>query len=895
MRHTDWCRIRWTPTSDPGAAAALIPLARTMLGQMMQGLQLVGQRTGILRRELPDGSTITVRYDGTTPMIDIDVPPEEAEEPRASLFNLWVPRGFVVYPAWSGTPFGVGLPIINDDTIGPYAPGNLSPGIDPARWTPGGPCGEVLVSPDQDAGYPLQADIPVPLLYHPTKGPVFRWNLSGSFDDRDHDGPWQAYRLELARWVAHYADEDIAQQQVLFEGVNAARATSGTTAATLRPRGLGRPAEIMASIMDAAGSTDATSPSYPATYTTPANRLTKDGYTIDWAQAAFPSFARDDLYGLAELRAAGDAAAALSAWNADPDAQAALTAELGRAVFCDQGYRNGKCAVAIMARDRWLEAGNQAWQSSDLALPPLSWHGFASVNLAWETYPAVYDRANRETAPLVPVIAFTTANGDPWLTYPRSTAPTTADVEPAMGRHIYCRGRSIALAPQGALVWGACAMPVTKVVSGTEQRYDRLVLLAHHPADQAADYTAEGWTRYLRVWWADVPRRALAIDPMQVIVGTDIDDALAWRGGTLIDVGHMPPPSTGGTIPPDAVSSLKYASQWRFSPDGSRAVCLRDYGLMTDYSDLVTSGLAQFDGRWPRAVELVFSTTADDMTVTTVWHDYTAGAFASTHDTGSGTEFEFGALPVAVDYSAGGDLLYAYRAQSVSALAGGSPASGSTEWTYVGIGTAAVRWASDLAQHVQVAASKRTTTQDFRWTGFLQVADVRSAAFVVEGMHPELMAETLEPNPTYISCWPFTESLAHGVRMVRAGALMDERWYPIPDGAVVAPLLSCDVHDVGANAEATYLPLAASANVQTYWAERWGQYVFAYQVSPLPQAVPVRDNDTPDGLCECTVSAWDIADRTHSLAFSELAPRGGHAMASVPMPDHDWLIYTKVL
>ncbi|WP_449426057.1 hypothetical protein, partial [Rhodanobacter lindaniclasticus] len=57
------------------------------------------------------------------------------------------------------------------------------------------------------------------------------------------------------------------------------------------------------------------------------------------------------------------------------------------------------------------------------------------------------------------------------------------------------------------------------------------------------------------------------------------------------------------------------ASQWRFNGDGTRAICLRDYGLLADYSVLyATVGIQTKTGTWPRAVELQFHLTADATT-----------------------------------------------------------------------------------------------------------------------------------------------------------------------------------------------------------------------------------------------------------------------------------------
>lgn len=893
MRHVDWMRTRVTPTSDPEIAAALIPQARLLLGQMMDGLQLVGQRTGVLRRELPDGSTITVSFDGTTPTVEIDTPAGETQEVTGELYNMWVPRGFVVYPAWSDMPYGVGLPIVQDTTAGSQDATNLAPGLDRARWTPGGPCGEVLVSADESAGYPRAVDTPVPLLYHPTKGPVFRYTGRTVLDARVLAGPWQPYRLELAPFGSVEQGANPGEQRTLLELANAARVAAGQPAATQRLRGFGRPAEIMASIMDAAGSAAETAEAYPPTYKTPADRLTKDGYPADWTLAALTSFTRADIYGAHELRATNGSAGAVAGWQADPTANALLIGDYGAGLVADTGAVNGYRALALMSRDRWIAAGNMSWQSADVRLPPLSWHGFASLNLAWETYPATYDRTNRATAPLVPLYAFTSAQGDPWLNYPRNPAPHSYDLEPALGRHVYSRGRAIALAPDGALVWGACTQ---RVVRADASIVDRLILLAHHPADQASDYTHQGWTRYLRVWWADVPPRTLDLDPQQVICGTDATDPLSWRGGEMIDVGHMPAPSTGGNVGPGVVSSLKLASQWRFSPDGSKAVCLRDFGLYTDYSSLTTvDGLESHNGMQPRAVELTFTAGIDSLTTTVVFHDFTAGVttpprYAVYGDHG---ETEYPVTPIAVDYDRDGGLLYAF-------IASRQWGSLSNSWvtTYAGVGRASAQWVADLANVVTVGSDRASDGVNFApvSVGTL-VADVRRGAFVVDGMRPRVLYADAggggTANPDYASCWPFTTALVHGMRMFLDGALVDEHWYPVPDGAVIAPEMACNVHEAGSSAAQVYLPLAAPT--QVHWAERFGQYVFTAQCSPVPLTVRVRDNAIPDGLCDCTVSAWDIADRSHWMTFADLNPRGGHAVASVPLPANDWLIYAKVV
>lgn len=874
----------WWLMADPGVSPAAVAYARKLVGTM--------QDTGVPQafRRLDDGSTVHVRLVNGIPKVTITAPPTKGPPPRLDTTDLWVPRGLVVYPAWAAAPFGVGLPIVQYTTFGPYDPENLAPGLNPNRWTAGGPCGEVLLSPDENAGYPRDwRDVVVPLLYHPTKGPVFEWTGAGSYDARQPDGAWKAYRMELAPLVANYPDESAEQAAALFEAINDHRAGAGQTVLNLLPRGHYRPAKIMASIMLTAGSTAETSASYPETYTTSADRLTKDGYSAELAYGAFTGWARGDNPTAYELRASGGTPSSLVAgWAADGPSNSVLTLDVGRAAFGDVGYRGGYWCADVISRTRWIEAGNCSWQSSDAELPPLSWHGFASVNLAWETYPATYDVDHYTTAPLVPLYAFTSTAGDCWLSYPRAAAPALADTEPAMGRHIYCRGRSIAAAPRGGLVWGACLQ--------TFGGGDRLIALVHHPEDQPTDYTSEGWTRYLRVWWCDIPRREhLRADPQRTICGEDASDAWGWKGGELIDVGHMSPPP-GGSVPAGAASSLKVASQWRFNGSGTRAICLRDYGLLADYSVLyATVGIQTQTGTWPRAVELQFDLTAETTTTTLTFHGYTAGAFAPTqmiagpldsHDDPGTPVYQHGAVPVAVDYDGQGNVVYAFTAEIAS-----FNHTGDISYSYIGTGPAAATYASDLDNRVLHGAALKTAGSNFRPSGVL-VADVISGTFVGEGVRPRIDAAT--GDDTGAACYPFTANPVHGVRMWRGGALLDESWYAAPDGAVFSLASVCD-NSIGSSVVFVELPLAASRNVQCYLADRLGARVFSTQVAPLPLALRFLDAAPADATCGCRVEIHAVANNSHAMTYAELNPRGGRAVSSVPLPDADWLIYAKVV
>lgn len=869
------------------AAQAVTPdqlaIARKLVGAMLE------QDVMAHRQVLADGTEIRVLIVDGMPKVVI-TSRASAQEQAAEATDLWVPRGFVVYPAWQGAPGGVGLPIVANGAYGPYDPPNLAPGLDVSLWTPGGPCGEVLLSQDTDAGYPTnQAALTVPLLFDPVKGPVFRWAGDGMYDARDVESAWKAYRMELDAPRAHYADEDVGSMNGMLEAVNAYRVANSMVALTLTPRGYYHAGAVMVSIMQAAGSTDATNAAYPANYGTPDDRLTKDGFSATLMGTGIASFNRGDNPTAFELRAlGGTAASTLDAWKAVPAANNTLLADVGRAAFTDVGYRGGYWAVDVVSRTRWIEAGNCIWQGSDTGLPVLSWHGFASVNLAWETYPAQYDVSHYTTAPLVPQLAFTDANGDCWLNYPRSAAPAVADVEPGMSRHIYARGRAIALAPRGGLVWGASVVRNGNV--------DRLIALVHHPEDQPADYTTNGWTRYLRVWWCDIPRRdALRADPQLTICGEDASDPWGWKGGEQLDMGHMPPPSYGTSFPPVDAMSLKYASQWRFSSDGTRAVCMRDYGGYTDYMQLyAVIGISSAVGLPARAVELVFTPAGDSTTTSITWHDYANAIFAAprpiagpldTTDTVPGAMFEYRLSASAVDFAADGSLVYAYVgsiADAVSDLA----------YYYAGIGPAGTEYASDLTHRVLTGAGRKTASQNFVPSG-IQVADVPAAAFSSDGTRPRFNQS--DGSSTDPACFPFTAELVQGVRMMRAGTLLDETWYPAPDGVVFSGLGICDNSPPGSNVAVVLLPLASSRTVQAYYAERFGNYVFCTQVSPVPQAVSVLDAPPSDATCGCQVEIHKLAANSHLMALGEWNPRGGRAFASVPLPNHDWLIYAKAV
>ena len=895
--------------------AELIQFARKAMGELLEYAQPMGLQVVKREHHLNDGSIVEVSFDGTTPIATIH--PAPPAEPTGSQppVNFWMPRGFVVLPAWGDAPFGIGLPVVPDAGGGPYDPINTAPGMAKERWTVGGVCGEVLLSPDLRAGYPVSpVVVTVPLLFHPTRGPVMHWQGKGMLDAREPDGAWLPYRIELEPPAQHYADESPATMVALFEAINDARTTALKPALNLPPRGYYHPGQVMCSIMQAAGTTDATSASYPPTYLTPHDRLTKDGYAALMEDRAFTGWDRTDGLLGAELRAAGSVASAMATWGGDPGDAAALVADYQLGATLDAGERGGFLCASIESRDRWIQAGNQSWQSSDPALPPLSWFGFASLNLAWETNPARYD-PDSTTQPIIPRVAFTTANGDCWMTYPRSATDDPALKEPAMSRHVFARGRAIALAPRGGLVWAAALANVALETGSV----DRLIALVHHAEDQGS--AVSGQVRYLRVWWCDIPPRGqLRADPQSVICGEDLADPWGWRGGELFDLGVMPDPPSG-FVASAGVNSLKYASQWRFAPDGSRAVCLRDYGAQADYQSDAIGNLEALFTNHSRTVELVFGLLSDELVTNVTFHGYTPSQDAAplllpddkpplTTDElvaiGGGTAalYDAGAYPVAVDYDDQNFLIYAFQVTLFTSAFIGEETGFARQlsYQYLGIGSASAGRLSDLTGRALCGVSFKTPSQDMELT-VAAVIDVRQAAFTASGMRPRFAADiahlpgdaSVQPaDPTGVACNYFTAAPVNGVRLFHNGALVDERWYGNPDGALWWPVARCS--KTGDSLQVS-LPPAISANVQGYYAARFGQFVLSYQVAPVPNAVLVLPEEPADDDCDCHLTQAELAGgiSLHWLSSSELAPRGGAASASVNLPPADWLIYSKVV
>lgn len=935
-RHTGWLRWRIAEDTPPEVADRMKPAGRKLLGALMNQLALSGNRQGLMRQTLPDGSQLTARFDGTTPIVEI-VASEAALEAEEDTSNLWLPRGFVVYPLTVDHPYGVGLPVVPVGEDTPYARANMDPGLDWARWTDDGALGELLLSRDRDAGYPdaTEARETAPLLYHPTRGPTFAWpGADGRYDTRPYKAPWTAYRISF--------QAPTGAGRAMFERCNAHRQSVGVDPLQPWPRGAYRVGQVTAEILARNGLAHH-SRAFPPTYQTSYEREAKDGYPYDMSIGVntapsytaplpgepdpYPSwftiadYGRAHVYGGSEnIATAEDESDAFDQWLGSAPHKANIEGGNwnGDRTFFDGGVRGGTFVQGFARRSNWIAAGNGQFHSDRAEIPPLTWHTFAGMNLAWETWPIGWDGEH-----LTKSADFTVAGGGGcWLAYLRTPAVDDTDADnpcdkqvPALGRHLYMRGRAIALAPRGGLVLGAGILRRPSVEDRDD--IDRVIVLVHHPEDQPSDWK-EGMTRYLRVWYADVVVRDLLVDPDQTICGeaSDTYNTLPWRGGELVDVGVMPDAPIPDLETEDT-NALKYSALWRFARDGSKAVALRDFSSVAQYEDRFagTTETTLYYGGYPRAVVLSFSEASDGaLVVVQSWAPWAEGDYRTAASipgvlTPEGTAIsEHNPVPLAADFDDAGTVIYAFYGDYQFT----GPDLLPVTVRCMGVGDITTRGPSDFSYYVLASTDVGLPEIDFRGTtGIGVVADVRTGGFAIDGTRPRFRypagwttsSAGSGANPNYVKCKAFTTEAVHGLRLFQAGSLLDEAWYACEDGAVIELWDLCDGSTAGTPTHYLMdLPSSASAMVQCWHAQRGDDWVLCAQLSPQPGLVLVRDNDDPDNAgvhhCDCQTSYDDYATRTHLMASTELAPRGGLVQSSFPLPagaDAGWFFYARAV
>lgn len=900
-RHTGPARFVGIPSHDDGRVRSE---ARRLLGQLMGQLAIGGIKVGKWERTLPDGTRLVARFDGSTPIVHA-YPPQGVtieEEPEGSA-AVWVPRGFVLYPAAPAAPTGWGLPVVQitanaEGTHTPYDPINTDPGLDVDRWTAGGPLGQVLLSTDVNAGYPELRDgwQYAPLMYTPENG------LEPDEDAEPIEtGPRAAYRLALNPFdeaLPPLADDAraamVAFRRGIFERVNTHRLGIGRDELFMPLRGRFDSAQATADMMAGTGVLGHFSERWPPTYRTPDDRAMHDGLCSTALAFARPSpDSRNsntfenitctaflptpligvdpngvDILSIPTPGPAVTATVAFEAWINSPIHRALIESAAadmqdGRACITQVGWRGAFAAQHFLPHDQWLGCGNRTWNSRHDEIPPISWHGFPALNLAWETMPGQPAASPADPGPFETVFPFASLASDP--SYPAASVPityvrTSWDGETqasSLTRGIFARGRCVALAPRNGLVWAAAVQKLEAV--GQATRY-RLVALTHHVEDQPEDRKLHGCTRYLRVWWVDMPDLTVfEANARSFIRGEfgaedegfawdDVNSPYSWQGGVLVDVGRM------GSASPNR---LKYDSQWVFDSEGRNAACLRAIGRYDQYDSERPSSYRYWVITTPGSALVTLALTDDpgDGIAPVVTH-YPAPASVATRQIEDvypgGMEADMVGRVVAVGYDRNDLLRFAFEFYYTLEAPFGSIFSPD------GIQPPTPHFASfgfnanyDWLPSLQLPAGGTTMySRSFRAFAdeaaagadelyvphHLTVLDMRDDVAVAVGIQQRGHASAYDDfnaivivteNADYEQCWPESSAEFINVRAWRNGARIGDRWYSNPDNSLPLndPEQMCYRTSDAIYANWLLLPLTSCPLVQPSYVRRGDDWI----------------------------------------------------------------------
>lgn len=932
MRYTFPARIELR--GDRALAGLFISNARALLGGLMQDLAEAKIRSGRVEKRITDDVVIRAEYDGTLARITITARERGGYKPPTT-FEVWVPRGIVVYPASDAAPRGWGLPVQLDTTGGAtqFDAINRAPGLDVARWTPGGALGQVLLTDAEDAAYPQRSAIVVPALYTNDYGP----KLTKPYEAAP-TASWRAFRLEFADFAANSPGAGVAEsaaivsnKRAVFTLVNELRDSLSLDPLQLPLRGYYDGGQLYTEIMFETNVLGHFAAQFPATYQTYPERTEKEGFLYPVFHADADSHnkpsgggAENGMANAASATVIGadpngysiyaivpganvDAAAAYAAWLASPPHYANMTSTSFNDFFTTTniGFRGAYAGQQFELRSQWLSAGNRQWISAHDDVPVISWFGFLTQNLAWETWPVAFDNSDDASPPTDPLIVlgpFVDVNGRVWLRYRYgNTTPSavekTNDYVLALDSRIFARGRAIAVAPHGGLVWAAAVQKYESPDADTATVY-RLIALVHHADDNGGDGLTDGMTRYLRVWWCDLPNDGmLPCTPHSQIRGVYgdedegwpwdvVDSPYSWRGGDLVDVG------TTGTGP----DLLKYASQWTFNALGTKASCLRDYGPLASYADLwVPSATSSYNiafGLLPRWLELslvgnAFNPLVASLTV----HAAPAGTALQDYDVGdpSGPWTLF-AYPLAVGYDAGDAVSFCFNVLLVNTAS--TPAVNTSNVYY-----ASFRFDGDYDfvpssvsdGTLYSCAVSRADLGRIAYCDNPSVLDVRDRVVVATGaiqFSQEAPGDIPSLNPEFEPCWVGTSSPVSKIRVWRDGELLlQDATLANPDGVVYAWTALCYTYTTFASHYwiGTQLPLSQSPIVLPAYARTRDAWLLSYLAQPQAHVLLRVTAGSSD--CAPYGGSDTICSPTPGSTFVELADdtavcRGGWATSS---------------
>ena len=842
---------RLTFKGDHAVASKYVGEARALLGDLVRDLGEANIRSGKRQRRYSE-ALIEVTYDGTLARVLIDTSVALTLPPASDRGAMWVPRGFVLYPASDAAPHGWGLPVVQltmegSTLLTPYDTPNIDPGLDVSRWTVGGSLGQVLLTKVPGAGYPTETELLAPAEFSRSYGP--RLSRGQKLVTAETLGAYAAFRLRLTGFKdpqsptqnASEAAAMVAFKRGVFERVNAHRVSIGRDPVDMPLFGFYDSAQITAEILYQSHTLGHFSDRYPSSYRTAEDRLTKDGLRSINVAYANPDSRNENTgentvvrayvepvqigtdpngVGIFDVSSGGpdiNAQQAYDGWIASPPHKAMLE----NAAFDQAGMTGATTTIGqrhnygvehFMRVDGWLSCGNRVFECPD-GLSPISWFGPPSLNLAWETFPCAII-SNNTDAPLSPLYSAFGFNNDTTSVTQYYMTDRDTDYRFGWSRAVYSAGRCIAYAP--GLVWAA---GVHRLGGG---KY-RLVVLTHNNADQPVDVTTNGMTRNLRYYYCDMEAAGGALlSPGSMIRGLyghenegwpwdEVNFAFSWRGGTLVDV---------GTLFGDEADLLKYKSQWVFNSDATSAVCLRDYGPLKGVEPsrrgyatypYLSSGVGSFsDGLFPATVQLNFMHSPDNVTHSLSY---------KTPVTSTAVE------QIAVDFDAAGELIYAYRAfaQSFSGIAGNNFSDplrfrlsfvSLNSYYCVGIGPYGLTEVEQLQHSARLPESEPGVTP-YMWYN-VHVLDVNGAVFIGE-------------RPPASNCFIQTgDNPAISVEL-------------IVDGDRKPPELIANPTDIWLQARMCFIGAlawttnyAVSGVVQGYYARRGNDYIAGFTVVPQP-------------------------------------------------------------
>jgi hypothetical protein len=476
---------------------------------------------------------------------------------------LWIPRGFVLYPASSTATAGWGTPVIGPDDD-QTAKDNLAPGLDVARWTVGGYLGEVLLTKQVGAGYP-KPDLELSPAFYSIKEAVVMISTDGTKytpAKRAYIAPaiaqdWSAYRIEFTDFSTAGGEGDPGARRSVFhtavDGAAYLPPIRGNYDAAARLVRNARSSDFSGLRLD-----DGTLSHAADGYDTAVRRLNKDG--------------------VGDTAAHDSVSLATNAIVAADDA--ATGAHMRDATFTPErtsvsvALKNGMTALAAVEHAQWIAYGNRYWIGDDPALPVVTWDGFPSWN-----WPLGLILGTQIAGSFVDLGWFTT--------------PVRGSNKALFSKRVCANGREIGALPD----WVLSAGVQTKTVGAVTT--DRLVVLAWRLSDQGTydpaftppPYGNGGeYNRVLRVYFIDVPRRdGLALLPDAAAIG--VYDATTnpngWHYAGQVELWQLTgtsPPSDGFYL---AFTGLSQPPQ--FKGDGTAAIFARAMFTRADSSHLQTT------------------------------------------------------------------------------------------------------------------------------------------------------------------------------------------------------------------------------------------------------------------------------------------------------------------